>query len=393
MQHIKCVVVGDGTVGKTCLLIAYTMKAFPTDYVPTVFDNYNAVVMYDGMPVNLGLWDTAGQDDFQAMRPMSYNNADIFLVFFAIDNPVSFQNVKEKWMDEINKTDPHTPRLLVGTKCDCRDDPERLEALRAKGIEPISWKQGKKMAKDCGCVSYIECSAIKKKGFRDVFGQTISAIINLRKGKRPGKDCWSTNCTEVFKVLNKKNKCIRCQHQFCNNCVVLFPKDHEFSNKIVCRKCRDITDDEPITRPFTKKRAKTRSFSSAGSNDVKSEEVSGAGGDGAEGSQKDSDIMPLDKARIEQAMAQQPINSDTGSDWDSDSDEGGKGKGKGKGKKKKKANLKGSSKETLSRKKSEKKDSKRSLREEAEQEVENGGEAAKDSSSSPQSNGLAHSQQ
>lgn len=189
LRSIKCVVVGDGAVGKTSMLISYSTDSFPGEYIPTVFDNYAANVVVDGTVVQLNLWDTAGQEDYDRLRPLSYPQTDVFLLCFSLISPTSYENVKGKWYPEVTHYCPETPIILVGTKKDLRDDNRIVKELREKGQAPITYPQGLKLGKDVGAVKYMECSALTQRGLKAVFDEAIRATLEPQKKTKKTKKC------------------------------------------------------------------------------------------------------------------------------------------------------------------------------------------------------------
>ena len=192
--------------------------------------------MVDGRPINLGLWDTAGQEDYDRLRPLSYPQTDVFLLCFSITNPTSFENVRTKWYPEIAshapgadpassslrrrvasmasegrsvvvgregplqrvRDVPHTvdathtgvPFILVGTKLDLRNDPETVARLQQKRRMPVNSEDGMQLAREPGAYKYIECSALTQQGLKGVFDDSIRCVLDaMKKPKKKKKKC------------------------------------------------------------------------------------------------------------------------------------------------------------------------------------------------------------
>ncbi len=149
----------------------------------------------------MGLWDTAGQEDYDRLRPLSYPQTDVFLICFSLISPPSFDNVlakvsahstepplkgewgagmlskltahQQQWYPEISHHAPGVPIILVGTKLDKRDDQETIDKLAGNRMSPITYAMGSKRAEEIKAYKYVECSALTQLGLKNVFDNAI----------------------------------------------------------------------------------------------------------------------------------------------------------------------------------------------------------------------------
>ncbi|GMN45834.1 hypothetical protein TIFTF001_015033 [Ficus carica] len=216
-RFIKCVTVGDGAVGKTCMLICYTSNKFPTDYIPTVFDNFSANVVVEGTTVNLGLWDTAGQEDYNRLRPLSYRGADVFVLAFSLVSRASYENVMKKWIPELQHFAPGVPVVLVGTKLDSiLDDEPDSNTLNLRedkhylvdhpGLVPVTTAQGEELRKQIGAAYYIECSSKTQQNVKAVFDAAIKVVIKPPQKQKEKKKKQRRGCLMSKHCLREETR-------------------------------------------------------------------------------------------------------------------------------------------------------------------------------------------
>ena len=163
MQNVKIVVVGDHDAGdgqphKKILLQSYQQQVMPEGYIPTVFDNYSANIMLDvgggkKKPINLGLWDTTGQEDYERLRPISYPQTDVIVMLFSVAVRSSLEHVQNRWYPEVRHFAKGVPILLVGGDRHIRDS-----LPRSAESELVTTEEGQAAAGAIGAVEYLECS-------------------------------------------------------------------------------------------------------------------------------------------------------------------------------------------------------------------------------------------
>lgn len=176
----KVVVLGDGACGKTSLLHVFARGHFPQVYEPTVFENHMQEVVVEDQIVELALWDTAGQEEFDRLRSLSYADTHVIMLCFSVDQPTSLENTESKWLDEIVEHCPGVKICLVALKCDLRDDPRTQNNLANYGLRPVDYEQGLAAARRLRASRYLECSAKHNRGVQEAFQEVARVSIKSK---------------------------------------------------------------------------------------------------------------------------------------------------------------------------------------------------------------------
>jgi len=172
-REIKLVAVGDGAVGKTSLLTVLKGDAFPERYIPTIFENYTQSYSQDGQQYSLHIWDTPGQDEYDRLRPISYQDAKVILLCFSLDKRQSFLNLNERWIMEVKYYCKDAKIILVGTKLDLREN---------GNPNHISDEEARQFCTEHKFASFIACSPKTGAGVTEVFPAVVAASKDKKKG-------------------------------------------------------------------------------------------------------------------------------------------------------------------------------------------------------------------
>ncbi len=163
--RFKVVVVGDGSVGKTTLILRYTEKRFRESYIPTIGVQWVVKQLeYKENMVYFTLWDVAGQDQFKVMRGSFYEGSDAVIIVYDVTNLISFDHI-ENWLNEVKQFCENVPFVILGNKLDLKNDRkvthEMIDSLKQRINLP-----------------YFETSAKTGENVMDMFNEVVTKILS-----------------------------------------------------------------------------------------------------------------------------------------------------------------------------------------------------------------------
>ncbi|KAM7540338.1 hypothetical protein Aperf_G00000037448 [Anoplocephala perfoliata] len=180
MREYKLVVLGSGGVGKSALTVQFVQSIFVEKYDPTIEDSYRKQIEVDGQQCMLEILDTAGTEQFTAMRDLYMKNGQGFVLCYSITSQSTFNDLADLYEQILRVKDTHeVPLVLVGNKCDL--DNERV----------VGREQGQTLARNWNCV-FMETSAKAKINVNEVFFDLVRQINNrtpVPKKTRAKKKC------------------------------------------------------------------------------------------------------------------------------------------------------------------------------------------------------------
>ncbi|MHA1717934.1 MAG: Rab family GTPase [Promethearchaeota archaeon] len=162
----KIVILGDGKVGKTSMVLQYTEHKFNDNYIMSIGANFAIKMIHakDNTIIRLQLWDLAGQQHFQFVRPSFYRGAFAAIFVFDLTRRESFESIK-RWKEECNQYIPGIPAVLVGNKSDLTE--ERV----------VSRREGQALSLEIGSDYYYETSAKTATNIEKLFIDVTDTLI------------------------------------------------------------------------------------------------------------------------------------------------------------------------------------------------------------------------
>ncbi|KAF9929086.1 GTP-binding protein Rho1 [Linnemannia zychae] len=161
--------------------MAFSTGYFARDFIPCTWEHWVSDIQIDGKHVALALWDTSSREDYNRLRPLSYVNAHVALICYAVDSPESLESVKMKWIFELRVYCKKIPILLVACKKDLRDNRDTSDAVSRVFVSTESGVETARMIKVSG---FIECSALTGEAVNDVFEKALRCPFRIKTKRK-----------------------------------------------------------------------------------------------------------------------------------------------------------------------------------------------------------------